>query len=48
MKIKNLKISEHHHLMLKTFCNKKGFKIYKFVESLIEENCKDDTDIYGE
>lgn len=34
--------------MLKTYCEKKGLKIYKFIEQLIEENCKDDTDIYGE
>lgn len=48
MKIKNLKISEKHHDLLKTYCQKKGLKIYKFVEKLIEDNCKDSTDIYGE
>jgi len=48
MKIKNLKISEPHHTMLKNHCNKNGFKIYKFIEKLIEENCQDEIDIYGE
>jgi hypothetical protein len=48
MKIKNLKISEYHHNLLKSHCQKKGLKIYKFVEKLIEENCKDETDLYGE
>ena len=48
MKIKNLKISEYHHNLLKTHCHKKGLKIYKFVEKLIEENCKEETDLYGE
>ena len=48
MKIKNLKISEKHHNLLKTHCQKKGLKIYKFVEKLIEENCSEETDIYGE
>lgn len=48
MKIKNLKISEESHLMLKQYCEKKGLKIYKFVEQLIYENCGEDKDIYGE
>jgi len=48
MKIKNLKISEYHHSLLKKHCQKKGLKIYKFIENFIEENCKDETDIYGE
>ena len=48
MKIKNIKISEESHRLLKTYCEKKGLKIYKFLESLIDENCKDETDIYGE
>lgn len=48
MKIKNLKISEYHHDLLKNHCQKKGLKIYKFVEKLIEENCKEETDLYGE
>ena len=48
MKIKNLKISEHHHTMLKTHCYKHGLKMYKFIEKLIEENCQEEIDIYGE
>jgi|TARA_R110000822_G_scaffold104821_2_gene231970 hypothetical protein len=48
MKIKNLKISEYSHNILKTHCEKKGLKIYKFIENLIEENCKVEKDIYGE
>lgn len=48
MKIKNLKISEYHHTMLKRHCSKNGLKIYKFVEKLIEDNCGDEIDIYGE
>lgn len=45
---KNLKISEEHHFLLKSFCKKNGLKMFKYVEKLIEENCKEDTDIYGE
>ena len=48
MKIKNLKISEESHRLLKTYCENKGLKMYKFVEQLIYENCKDETDVYGE
>ena len=48
MKIKNLKISEYHHTMLKRHCNKNGLKMYKFIEKLIEENCAEEIDIYGE
>lgn len=47
-KIKNLKISEESHNQLKKYCEKKGLKMFKFVEKLIEENCKEDIDIYGE
>ena len=47
-KIKNLKISVESHEILKNFCNKKGIKIYKFVEQLIVEKCKEKPDIYGE
>ncbi len=47
-KTKNLKISEHHHSILKTYCKNKGLKMFKYIEKLIEENCKDETDIYGE
>lgn len=48
MKIKNLKISEETHAILKKYCDKKGFKINKFVENLITENCKEKKDLYGE
>jgi len=47
-KIKNIKISPESHKILKEYCEKHGFKIYKFLEKLIEENCKEITDIYGE
>lgn len=47
-KIKNLKISEEVHQVLKNYCDKKGIKIYKFLEQLILEKCKEKRDIYGE
>jgi len=47
-KIKNIKISPESHELLKSYCNKHGFKIYKFLEKLIEDNCKKITDIYGD
>ena len=47
-KIKNLKISVESHEVLKKYCDKKGIKIYKFVEQLILEKCKEKPDIYGE
>jgi hypothetical protein len=47
-KIKNLKISIEAHEMLKKHCEKKGLKIYKFLENLILETCKEKKDIYGE
>lgn len=47
-KIKNLKISIESHEILKRYCEKKGIKIYKFLEHLILEKCKDKKDIYGE
>jgi hypothetical protein len=47
-KIKNLKISVESHEVLKKYCDKKGIKIYKFLENLIMEKCKDKKDIYGE
>ena len=40
-KVKNLKISEEVHEVLKTYCDKKGVKIYRFLENLILENCSD-------
>jgi hypothetical protein len=47
-KIKNLKISIESHEILKKYCDKKGIKIYKFLENLIIEKCKEKKDIYGE
>ena len=48
-KQKNVKISEKHHEMLKKHCEKNGLKIYKFIEKLIEANCKiKKTDLYDE
>ena len=47
-KIKNLKISPEAHAALKKHCDKNGIKIYKFLENLIYEKCKDKKDIYGE
>ena len=38
IKIKNLKISEESHDMLKNYCQKNGLKMFKFIEKLIEEN----------
>ena len=47
-KVKNLKISEEVHETLKNYCDKRGIKIYRFLEKLIIEKCKDKKDIYGE
>ena len=47
-KIKNIKISPESHMTLKMYCEKHGLKIYKFLEKLIEDNCKEVKDIYGE
>jgi len=47
-KIKNLKISVESHEILKKYCDKRGIKIYKFLENLIMEKCKEKKDIYGE
>ena len=46
--IKNLKISKEVHDVLKTYCDKKGIKMYRFLEKLILEKCKEKKDIYGE
>ena len=46
--IKNLKISVESHEILKKYCEKKGIKIYRFLENLIFEKCKEKKDIYGE
>lgn len=47
-KIKNLKISVEVHDVLKKYCDKKGIKMYRFLEKLILEKCKEKPDIYGE
>jgi hypothetical protein len=47
-KIKNIKISVESHKILKDYCDKKGFKIYGFLEKLIGENCETKKDIYGD
>ena len=47
-KIKNLKISKEVHNILKTYCDKNGIKMYRFLEKLILEKCKEKKDIYGE
>lgn len=47
-KIKNLKISVEVHNLLKTYCEKNGIKMYRFLEKLIIEKCKEKKDIYGD
>jgi hypothetical protein len=47
-KIKNLKISLEVHDLLKTYCDKNGIKMYRFLERLIIEKCKEKKDIYGD
>ena len=46
--IKNLKISKEDHDTLKKYCEKLVIKIYRFIEKLIMEKCKESKDIYGE
>jgi hypothetical protein len=46
--IKNLKISSDTHEVLKKYCEKNGLKMYKFLEKLIVDHCKETKDIYGE
>ena len=46
--IKNLKISKEVHDVLKKYCDKRGIKMYRFLENLIFENCKEKKDVYGE
>jgi len=46
--IKNIKISKDSHKVLKSYCDKKGIKIYKFIENLIYEKCQTKRDIYGD
>jgi len=46
---KNIKISEKHHEILKSHCDKNGLKIYRVVEKWIDElNKIKKKDIYGE
>ena len=47
-KVKNLKISDKVHQILKKHCRKNGLKMFAFVEFLIKEKCKSVKDIYGE
>jgi hypothetical protein len=47
-KIKNLKIDISVHEILKKYCDKRGIKMYKFLEHLILEKCTEKRDIYGE
>lgn len=54
--LKNIKVSEKHHKMLKEHCDKNGLKIYKLVQKWIENTCKENKttetsskkDIYGD
>lgn len=34
--MKNIKISERHHEILKKYCDQNGLKIYKVLEKLID------------
>lgn len=48
-KSKNVKISEKHHEILKSYCDKNGLKIYRVIEKWIDElNKPKKRDIYGE
>ena len=47
-KIKNIKISEESHDLLKKYCEENGLKIYKFLEFMIKKTCEEKKDIYGE
>ena len=47
-KIKNLKISIEAHNTLQTYCEKRGIKMYRFLERMIIDKCKEKKDIYGE
>ena len=47
-KIKNLKIDIEVHEVLKKYCDKRGIKMYRFLENLILEKCKEKKDIYGD
>ena len=50
-KSKNIKISEKHHEILKSYCEKNGLKMYRVVEKWIDEFSgvkSKKKDIYGE
>ena len=47
-KVKNIKISLESHKLLKKFCEKKGYKVYRFLEELIYKECDEVKDLYGE
>ena len=47
-KVKNIKISVESHSLLKKYCNKKGYKVYRFLEELIMKECAEKKDLYGE
>jgi hypothetical protein len=48
-KQKNVKISEKHHTMLKSYCEKNGLKIHKIIEKWIDQHCKPTKkDLYGD
>jgi hypothetical protein len=47
-KIKNIKISVESHSLLKKYCEKKGYKVYRFLEELIRKECEEEKDLYGE
>jgi len=46
--IKNIKIDPAIHEILTKYCEKRGLKMYKFLEKLIVDTCKEKKDIYGE
>jgi len=45
---RNIKIAPEVHEVLKKYCDKRGIKIYKFLENLILEKCVEKKDVYGE
>tara|TARA_R110000824_G_scaffold210778_1_gene396639 strand:+ start:1627 stop:1800 length:174 start_codon:yes stop_codon:yes gene_type:complete len=50
---KNLKIDSKTHSLLKNYCEKKGLKMFAFVERLIKETCSNvgltkKDDLYGD
>lgn len=48
-KVKNVKISVDHHIKLKKYCDKNGFKLYRVLEKWIDQNCVErKSSLYGE